>query len=276
MNSTDIGQALRELRAASGKQAKVVARGAAMSPSKLSKIENGVLAPSVIDVERVLTALEVSEDIKAQLTGMARRMATEAVAWRLHRRSGLHKHQEAIKAIEASTTLLRVFQPSCVPGLLQTPEYVRGIFQGWGLTGDAMEKTVGARLARQEALYDTDRSFHFLVTESVLRWRLISSLKMAGQLDRLIAASRMPNVTLGVLPMSARMPGLPTCAYVLFDSRLATIEIPHAEITTSEILDTDLYLKRFRKFEQVAISGDGMREFVAGIRDDFLREQETG
>ncbi|MFI0261719.1 helix-turn-helix domain-containing protein [Streptomyces sp. NPDC017056] len=67
VNNVDIGQALRELREASGKQAKVVARGAAMSPSKLSKIENGALAPSVIDAERVLAALGVSGEMKARL-----------------------------------------------------------------------------------------------------------------------------------------------------------------------------------------------------------------
>ncbi|WP_411121412.1 helix-turn-helix domain-containing protein [Streptomyces sp. x-19] len=117
MNGISVGRALRELREASGKQAKVVARSAAMSPSKLSKIEHEALAPSVMDVERVLTALEVSEEVKAGLTEAARKAATEATAWRLYRRTGLHKHQEEIRAIEAQTDLMRLFQPACIPGL---------------------------------------------------------------------------------------------------------------------------------------------------------------
>ncbi|MFB1041480.1 helix-turn-helix domain-containing protein [Streptomyces chrestomyceticus] len=275
MNNIDIGQALRELREASGKQAKVVARGAAMSPSKLSKIENGVLAPSVIDAERILAALEVSGEAKTRLMEIARQVATEATAWRIYRRSGLHKHQEEIRAIEASTTLLRLFQPSCIPGLLQTPEYVRGILEGWNLTEDALEKMVGARLKRHDVLHDEGRRFHFLITESVLRWETIGVRPMAMQLDKIISMSRFPNITIGVIPQRGAKPGLPTSAFVLFDTRLATIEVPHAEITTTEIPDIDLYLDKFRKFERVAVTGDDMRDLVSGIRDGFLRQQET-
>ncbi|MFI1866664.1 helix-turn-helix domain-containing protein [Streptomyces jumonjinensis] len=274
VNRTDLGKALRELRVASGKQAKVVARSAAMSPSKLSKIENGALPPSVLDVERILEALEVSAEIKAELAEAARKVATEATAWRIYRRTGLHKHQEEIQAIEAQTTLLRVFQPSCIPGLLQTPEYVRGVQQGSGLTDDALEKMIDARLRRQEILYARARDFRFLITESMLRWRLIPAPMMAAQLDKLIAMSRMPNIEIGIVPLSAPMPGLPTSSFVLFDSRLAIIEIPHAEITTSEIRDIELYEDKFDAFSRVALSGDNMWDLVASIRDDFLREQE--
>ncbi|MFI5616734.1 helix-turn-helix domain-containing protein [Streptomyces sp. NPDC051567] len=275
MNGTDLGRALRELRVASGKQAKVVARSAAMSPSKLSKIENGVLPPSALDVERVLEALEVSAEAKAELTEVARRVATEATAWRIYRRTGLHKHQEEIQAIEAQTALLKVFQPSCVPGLLQTPEYVRGVQQGSELTDDALEKMIGARLRRQEVLYDRSRTFQFLITESVLRWKLIPAPMMAAQLDKLITMSRMPNIQIGIIPFSAPMPGLPTSSFVLFDSRLAIVEIPHSEITTSEMRDIELYSDKFQMFDRVAFSGEDMWGLVAGIRDDFLREQET-
>ncbi|MFC5722559.1 helix-turn-helix domain-containing protein [Streptomyces gamaensis] len=275
MNPTELGKALRELREAGGKQAKVVARGALMSPSKLSKIENGVLPPSVIDVERILTALEVSDEVKDQLAEVARRVATEVTAWRIHQRSGLHKHQAAIGAVEARTKLLRLFQPSCVPGLLQTPEYVRGILGNRDLTDDALEKMIGARLRRQEILYDRERTFRFLLTESVLRWQLIPPPMMAAQLDKLVTMSRMPNIAVGVIPLSAPMPGVPTSSFVLFDARLVVVEIPHAEVTTSERRDIELYADKFENFEQVALYGERMQALAESIRNDFLREQET-
>jgi transcriptional regulator with XRE-family HTH domain len=65
VNRAQLGAALRALRQASGKEAKAVARGALMSPSKLSKIENAKLAPSATDVERILLAIGVSPEIKA-------------------------------------------------------------------------------------------------------------------------------------------------------------------------------------------------------------------
>ncbi|MFJ3216996.1 helix-turn-helix domain-containing protein [Kitasatospora sp. NPDC086801] len=275
MRGTDLGKALRELRLASGKEAKAVARGAAMSPSKLSKIENGRLAPSVIDVERILTVLEVPDEAKVRLAEAARAVATEATAWRIYRRAGLHKHQEEIRAIEARTQVLRVFQHSCIPGLLQSPEYVRAVQQHSELTDDALEKMIGARLRRQEILFDPARKFHFLITEPVLRWEIISLPMMAAQLDKLVAMSRLPNIAVGVVPQSAPKPQLPTCSFVMFDARLVIVEIPHAEITTSEPRDVEQYASKFQAFEQVAVVGNEMRRMVEEIRDEFLTEQET-
>ncbi|WEV29717.1 helix-turn-helix transcriptional regulator [Streptomyces sp. 71268] len=271
-----MGRALRDLRAASGKQAKAVARSAVMSPSKLSKIENGVLAPSLIDVERILSALEVSEEVKARLAEVARQAATEATAWRIYRRTGVHKHQNEIRAIEAQTSLMRLFQPACVPGLLQTPEYARAVLGRHGYTDGVLEKMMGARLLRQEVLFEADRTFRFVITESVLRWQLVSPSKMAAQLDKLMSVSRMPNVTLSVVPLAAPMTDLPSSSFVLFDANLVIVEIPHAEVTTSEARDVELYTKKFDGFENVAIGGQEMRALVSRLRDDFLRQQETG
>ncbi|MFJ4844175.1 MULTISPECIES: Scr1 family TA system antitoxin-like transcriptional regulator [unclassified Streptomyces] len=53
MNRAEPGAALGAPRQASGKEAKAVARSAVMSTSKLSKIENGRAAPSVVEVERI-------------------------------------------------------------------------------------------------------------------------------------------------------------------------------------------------------------------------------
>ncbi|SCE00379.1 Helix-turn-helix domain-containing protein [Streptomyces sp. AmelKG-A3] len=65
VNRAYLGAALRALRKASGKEAKAVSRSALMSPSKLSKIENAKLVPSATDVERILTAIGVSDEVKA-------------------------------------------------------------------------------------------------------------------------------------------------------------------------------------------------------------------
>ena len=271
----DIGSTLRELRQASGKEAKAVARSAAMSPSKLSRIETGKVQPTVMDVERVLAALGVSEEVRARLTEVARREATEATAWRLYRRTGFHLHQDAIRAMEAETAVQRVFQPSCIPGLCQTPEYIRGILSGKGLTEDMLSRTVGARLQRQAVLFDSSKSFRYLITESVLRWRLLSPPETAVQLDRLVALSRLPNVWIGVVPLSVRMDQVPTSSFVIFDGRMVVVEIPHAEVTTSEPRDVGLYREKFDRFEAVALTGDEMRRMAESIRDEFLQERET-
>lgn len=275
MNRGELGSALRALRQASGKEAKAIARNAAMSASKLSKIENGSVMPSVVDVEQILTAIGVSEDVKAEYMSVARAAATEATAWRLYRRLGYHRKQQQIQAIESRTTLLRLFQPALVPGLLQTPEYVRAVLGRKQLTPDQLARAVGARLARQCILYEPGRQLRFVVTESVLRWRILSPLMMAGQLDRLISVSRLPGVDLRVVPMSARQTDIANHSFSIKDDRMVTVETVHAELAVTDPRDVSLYVEKFERFAAVALSGDAMHHMLENIRDEFLREQES-
>ncbi|MFD5088854.1 helix-turn-helix domain-containing protein [Kitasatospora sp. NPDC058201] len=274
MNRSRLGAALRELRKASGKEAKAVARGAVMSPSKLSKIETGKVSPAIVDVERILTAIAVSDEVKAEYMDAARAEATEATAWRLIRRLGHYRKQQQIKALDDSTQLLRVFQPSLVPGLLQTPEYARAVFGRRDLSEEQLSRAVAARLARQQSLYDTTKTLRFVMTEPVLRWRLVPAAMMAGQLDRIISVSRLSHVDIRIVPLAAPQTDVPAHSFVIRDDRMVTVETIHAEVVVTDPRDTETYVQKFDGFAARALSGDDMRRMVEGIRDEFLREQE--
>ncbi|MFG3223420.1 helix-turn-helix domain-containing protein [Kitasatospora sp. NPDC048194] len=274
MNRTQLGAALRDLRRSSGKEAKAVARSAVMSPSKLSKIETGKVPPTVVDVERILAAIGVSDEVKAEYMAAARAESTEATAWRLVRRLGYHRKQQQIKALDDSTRLLRVFQPSLVPGLLQTPEYVRAVFAGKDLGEDQFARTVEARLARQQALYDATKTLQFVITESVLRWRLVPAAMMAGQLDRIISVSRLSQVDIRVVPLAAPQSDVPSHSFVIRDDRMVTVETVHVELAVTDPRDVEMYLRKFKGFSDRAVSGDAMRRMLEDIRDGFLAEQE--
>ncbi|MFD7547597.1 helix-turn-helix domain-containing protein [Streptomyces sp. NPDC059578] len=276
MNRGQLGAALRALRQASGTEAKVVARSAVMSTSKLSKIETGKIAPSPADVERILTSLGVSNEVKAEYLEVARAAATETTAWRLIRRMGVHKAQEQTRSLEAQMTVLRLFQSALVPGLLQTPEYIRAILSRHDLGEEVLARTISARIDRQQVLYESTKELNFVVTETVLRWRIVSVARMAEQLDRLISLSRLPNIDIRVVPLMAPQVDIANHAFVIRDDRTVTIETVHAEVVVTEPSDVCLYVKKFERFASVALSGDRMRAMVACIRDEFLREQETG
>jgi transcriptional regulator with XRE-family HTH domain len=180
-----------------------------MSAGKLSKIENGRTLPTVQDVDLILSALGVSEAVKEQFLATARAEATEATAWRLLRRMGPWKHQNTIKAIEANTAVLRLFQGQLIPGLLQTPEYATAVFSLPPALPDATRaRTVTARLERQATLYEDSRSFRFVICEHVLRWLICEPAVMAVQLDRRLGFS----LTLFPPPQGAALPGRPHVA----------------------------------------------------------------
>ncbi|MEV5257257.1 helix-turn-helix transcriptional regulator [Streptomyces anulatus] len=276
MNRSGLGAALRELRESSGWEAKAVARGAAMSRSKLSKIETGNVTPSITDVDCILSALGVSDEVKAEFMAAARTAATEVTAWRLVRRLGYSRKQQQIQALESQTALLRLFQSSLVPGLLQTPEYARAVFARKDLPETQLERTIGARLARQAALYSDGKAFRFIVTEPVLHWQILPPLAMAGQIDRLISASRLPSVDIGIVPLSGPQQDFPGHSFSIKDTRTVTIEMVHAETVVTDPRDVSQYIEKFEGFSRAALSGDDMRALLENIRDEFLREQETG
>ncbi|WP_340559032.1 helix-turn-helix domain-containing protein [Streptomyces sp. GSL17-111] len=276
MNRAQIGAALRTLRLTSGREAKAVARRALMSPSKLSKIENARLAPSATDVERILTAIGVSDEVKAEYTEAARASATEATAWRLLKRSGLHKGQEAARALESQMSTLRLFQPSLVPGLLQTPEYIRSILQRHCLSTDSLTRTVNSRIERQAVLYDQTKLLRFIITETVLHWRIVSPPMMAAQLDRISSLSRLAHIDIRIVPLQIQQDDIASHAFVIRDDTLVTVETIHAEIVATDPRDVNLYVDKFAGFERKAIAGEEMRELLEHTRNEFLREQEIG
>lgn len=246
-----------------------------MSASKLSKIETGKAAPSVVDVERILTTIGVSDEVKTEYLEAVRTESTEATAWRLIRRMGVHKAQHQTRSLEAHMALLRLFQPALVPGLLQTPEYIRAILSRHDLGEDALTRTIGARIERQQVLYDSTKELHFIITEPVLRWRIVSAARMAEQVDRLVSLSRLPNIDIRVVPLSAQQQDIANHAFVIRDDRTVTVETIHAEVVVTDPRDVSVYVRKFEGFASIALAGNDMRAMLEAIRDDFLREQET-
>ncbi len=271
MNRGQLGSVLRELRLASGRQANAVARSAVMSPSKLSKIENGRLTPSAADVELILSALGVTGDIRDRYLEVARTQATEALAWRLLKRSGVHKAQQELRSVEAQMTTLRLFQPALIPGLLQTPEYMRAILGRHGLSEDSLHRTTLARLERQGVLHDSGKTFSFVMTETVLRWLIVEADVMARQLERIISLSRLPQVDIRCVPLSARQRDIANHSFVIRDDRTVTVETIHAELTVTDPRDIDLYISRFEAFQHSALADDAMRSALSAIRLELLK-----
>ncbi|MFD9418326.1 DUF5753 domain-containing protein [Streptomyces goshikiensis] len=215
-------------------------------------------------------------ELGAALRALRQASGKEATAWRLYRRLGFHRKQEQIRALEQSMTLLRLFQPSLVPGLLQTPEYVRAALQRKGLGEEQLSRTIGARIERQRVLYDTDKTLRFIMTEPVLRWRILPAAMLAGQMDRIVSVSRLPNVDIRVVPLDAAQTDAPGHSFVIRDDRMVTVETTHAEMVVTDPRDVALYVEKFDRFSSVALSGSDMRAMLGRIRDELLREQETG
>lgn len=107
--------------------------------------------------------------------------------------------------LEREATLIRWFEPSLVPGLLQTEAYARAVL-GWGGLMDAaeVEQRVASRLERQEILArPKPPQFVAIIDESVLHRPVGGAAVMAEQCERLIADAQRPHIAVHILPVAA-------------------------------------------------------------------------
>ncbi|MFI6849076.1 helix-turn-helix domain-containing protein [Kitasatospora sp. NPDC050467] len=273
----DLAKALRELREASGLSGERLARRCNMSQSKISRIETGKTLPTVIDVELILSGLSgVPDEVKGDLLELARAANIDYTAWRTYARLGLYQKQTELKALEASSTVMRHFLPAVPTGLLHVREYATEALTPAvrGEPARDVERVVRARLDRQSVLDDRSRRFTFLMTEQAVRWRRAGSGVMAAQCLHMAAISEKPNVDIAVIPQSALMDGIPLNVFVVYDERLVTIELFSGEVVLRDPQDIGYHIALFEMFLSRALTGTAASSFLRRCAEDFMQERE--
>ncbi len=241
-----------------------------MSQTRVSNIESGKLTPSLVDVELILEALGTDAPVSAEARSLARVANTEWQDQWSSRRRGLDKKQNELARLESISTEFRFFLLSMITGLLATPDYVRASLAD--VPGD-QSKTIAKKLERQRVLYDSAKSFTFLLTEQAVRWPLLPPVAMAVQLDRLASVSRIPSVRLGVVPLGGHIPEKPLNTFTVYDRRLATVETGTGALLLRDHRDVTAYLRDFETYERYAIFGDECRELLAEWASGFTRRR---
>jgi transcriptional regulator with XRE-family HTH domain len=266
----NLASALHDLRKASGLSGDRLARRCGMSQSKVSRIETGRLLPSIVDVEQVLTALDVDSATRHELLALARIANTEYQDVRASVRRGLHHRQRELAALEANATEVRHFLPTLITGLLQTPEYMRAAMctPVEPAVGD-VTKAIALKLERQATLHDKTKNFEFLLTESAIRWRLCESSIMAVQIDRLVSLSQLSNIRIGVLPLSTQVQDGAYHTFVIYDHRLVTIELFSGQLVLRDPKDIDYYSALFDFFTVHALWADEAQSVLKTQADTF-------
>ncbi|WP_435209527.1 helix-turn-helix domain-containing protein [Streptomyces sp. bgisy034] len=263
-----LGARLRELRADAGLNGKALAQQLGWPASKVSKIENGKQAPSAEDLHAWATALGTPEVIP-ELTGRLRTLETHYAAWRRQLAAGVRARQEAWQVTETNADTVRNFETACVPGLLQTAEYARHMFErttALHRTPPDIEAGVNARMQRQQALYTPGRDFRFLIWEAALHMVLCPRDVMAGQLDRLAGVFGMTTVELGIVPLGADLCVVPGHGFWLFDDQLVMVETIGAELRLTDRAETTLYRTVWDELERTAVTGAQAHRVIARAR----------
>lgn len=243
-----------------------------MSQTKISRIETGRALPSVIDVQRILTALNIPREVSDELLRLARRANVDYASWRAYARVGLYRKQAELKALESTSRVMRHFLPAVPTGLLHVREYAEQTLSKTVGSDPARDvaRAVQARMERQVILDDRTRTFTFLLTEQAVTWRRAGAEVMAAQCAHMAEVSRRPNVEIAVIPRTAQVPGSPLNVFVVYDERLVTVELFSGEVVLRDPRDISHHLELFDIFLRNSLRGAEARRFLLETSEGFM------
>ena len=259
-----LGKRLRELRQMAGLTGVGLAESLAWVGSKVSKIETGKQTPTDQDIRAWTAATGAEHQAEALLTAL-HNLELQHAEWQRLLRAGLKSHQLTLSQQDEKTTLFRVFENTAVPGLMQTAEYSRARFADairMHKVPNDINEAIKQRMQRQEMLYRPDKRFHFVITESVLRYRLVADDIMLGQLDRLLAIASMRTIKLGVIPFTTRYVADPRHGFWLLDDDLVRVETYSAELNLHQAEEIELYSRIFEQLAAIASYGPSARGII--------------
>jgi hypothetical protein len=195
-------------------------------------------------------------------------LATEAQAlhrqWRHQLRAGHAALQSEFDALVRRASRIRNFEIMLVPGLLQTPDYARyRALEAVRLHGTAAEKvdeTVVARMRRQEVLYDTSKTFEFIVCEAAFRYLLCPPRVMRAQLDRLLSVLGLGHVTLAVIPPGRELAVTPIVGFLIAGD--VTVVESFTSMDTFRGAESAKYATVADSLLADAVTGESARELI--------------
>jgi DNA-binding XRE family transcriptional regulator len=243
-----VGAKLRRLRTDLGLSREEAAEAIRASEWKIHRLENGQVGFKERDLVDLLARYQVRDPAEvAELLAMARE--ANAPGWWQHYGDVLPQWFRAYVDLESAASLIRTYEGQFIPGLLQTDDYMRAVVRGAHLeeSVEEMGRRVRLRMARQMLLTrEQPPRLWAVVDEAALRRPVGGREVLRGQLERLIEAAKLPNVTLQILPFGVGAHSAMLGAFSIL--RFADRELP--DVVYLEHLTSALYLDRRDEVER--------------------------
>ncbi|MFI7346800.1 helix-turn-helix domain-containing protein [Streptomyces sp. NPDC049936] len=185
-----VGRQLKLRREAAGMRAADFAVAVGYGEDLVYKVEGGKRIPRLDYLDTADRVLDAG--------GLVSAMKEDV------RRVRYPKKVRDLAQMEARAVELQLYDPLNVHGLLQTPEYARGLLlmRRPAYSADEVERFIAARVARK-AVFDRDPApeLSFILEEWTLRRPLGGRANLRGQLEHLLEIGQSRNIELQVMPM---------------------------------------------------------------------------
>lgn len=250
-----------------------LARRAGWCLSKPSKILTLVTSPSVDDI-RAWCEICGSPDRADDLIEKMLNVSSAYVEWRRRERAGLRSVQESYVPLWERTNRFRIYETGVVPGVLQTEGYMTAVLRtviAFKKLRNDLPEAVAARRERQRVMRSGARAFVVVIEEAALRVSFGGPAVMREQLAYLAAATKWPNVVLGVIPFTADRTSrlwVPK-SFWIYDSERVITELLTAEVTITQRSEVEIYESAFDTLADLAVYGAGARALIQAATERY-------
>jgi transcriptional regulator with XRE-family HTH domain len=248
------------------------------SLSKVIRIESASSGISANDLKALLQLYGVKDSGQVDSLLALARAARERSWWSAYRDVAPTSLLQLIE-YESAASVVRQFETTFIPGILQTEDYARAVIQDYydERPGSERLRTLVDLRIRREDLFDADNrpSFQFMLDEAVIRRLVGGSSVMRNQLRRLIEVANKPNVTVEVIPFSAGLhPGMNGPFEIIefadpSDSDIVFLESPRGDIVSDDPEETLKYREAFEGLAKAALGPRDSLARIAKIADEM-------
>jgi transcriptional regulator with XRE-family HTH domain len=249
VRSRRVGSELRRLREAASVTTAQAAEVLSCSPAKISRIENGIVSARVVDLRLLLDRYgDQDQEHRVYLERLARE--SNKRGWWQDYGDTIPPHYADFIGLETDASYIKTWEPTTVPGLLQTPEYARAIMLANPamVSPDKLENFISIRQQRQARLEQgTDARLDAVIWEVALITTVGSDEVQRGQLARLLELMTRPNISVQVLPLEAGDQASMCGSFVMFsfgsERSVSTVFVEN--LTSSQYLEMDQELRGY-------------------------------
>ncbi len=265
----ELGALLRKLRLENGFTVEQAAERLMFSMSKLSRMETGHGAATLRDVRDLCDLYGVADEAERERMTQLAREGKQTGWWQGYDLD----YFATYVGLEAAAVGIKSYQSTIVPGLMQTRDYARAMYEAGvpKFTPERIEEHIEVRLTRQQLLMQNPPvRLDVILDEAVLHRMVGGPRVMRTQLDRLIEVSNQPNISMQVIPYALG-------AHPAMDSTFNILEFagPASSVVYVEGLvgwiyierpqDIDRYRQVFEHLRTVALTPQESIELLARI-----------
>lgn len=266
-----LGAELRKLRERAGMTAREAGALLGGNQARISNIETGRTPVSATMVRTLACNYDCSDaeliDALAGMTGERKR------GWWEEYRGILPPGLLDLAEMEHHAVEVRTVQTATLPGLLQTTDHARAIFQHVvpALPPPEIEHRISLRIKRQAILYrDNPTAYSAIIHEAALRMQFGGPSATRAQLRHILEMGERPDIAIRAIPFTAGAypgPGQTVCYAHGPVPQLDTVQLD--QFHGAVFLDAEAQLSKYRtlleQVEALALKTEDSRDFIHAI-----------